>query len=109
MSFVTLVQITCDTDACKAAHWADSTTEAWREAHADGWERDGEQHRCRAHAPVRQRVETIRDLAAKGWTDGRIGARIGLSRGGVQGLRQRHGIPGQREGRPSRRPVGVTS
>jgi len=103
VSFVLLVQVTCDTEGCTASHWGDSTADAWRIAREDGWRHDGEQHRCAKHAPASQVVDTVRSLAARGWPDGRIGAEVGLSRGGVQSLRQRHGIAGRRTGRPSTR------
>lgn len=104
---LTLVRITCDADNCTAAYpaedWAPDASLAWREARRAGWERDFEQHRCPAHARSAQLVARVRELAAKGLPDGRIGERLGLTRGGVWSLRYRHGIAGQRTGRPSHR------
>jgi hypothetical protein len=102
---LTLARITCDTDGCTAAYpaddWAIDMSVAWTEARRAGWERDFDDDRCPEHAPGAALVDRVRELAAEGLSDGGIGARVGLGRGQVQYLRNVHGIPGQRPGRPS--------
>lgn len=97
-------RIDCDTSTCDATWppvgWATDRRTAWREARAAGWERDYDQHRCPRCAPSAELVDRIRELAAAKLPDGRIGERLGLSRGQVQHLRTIHGIPGRRPGRP---------
>lgn len=100
---LTMTRVTCDSEGCTASYPAEGwmpDASAWREARRSGWERDFEEYYCPQHARSAEVVAVIRELAGKGMPDGRIGERLGLTRGGVQALRSRHGIAGRRPGRP---------
>lgn len=101
MTLVLLAQIRCDATGCPTGRWGAEPKELWGTLRGEGWTRDGEQHHCPTHSPEDPRLERIRELAGRGLSDANIGAKIGMSRGGVQSLRQAHGIPGRRPGRPN--------
>lgn len=102
------VELACDQPGCDTAYApaVDELTSVKRTRVGSiiaGWARRGGKDYCPQHAAEAEppAVSRVRELAAKGLSDEQIGLRIGMTRSGVQHLRQQYDIPGRRPGRPS--------